>query len=115
MAAAGGESLEKLEDMIVRAAESTAVHVRAAKAHAEVDRLGLAWLANGRLSQEEASRLTAVLAELAELYRAHLAIEDTEVFPLAAAVLSALDRQAIGGEMALRRGLGTRVSVTRQG
>src|SRR5512139_2793482 len=32
MAKAGGESLEKLEDMIVRAAESTAVHVRAAKA-----------------------------------------------------------------------------------
>jgi MoxR-like ATPase len=32
MAAASGENLEKLEDMIVRAAESTAVHVRAAKA-----------------------------------------------------------------------------------
>ena len=32
MASASGESLEKLEDMIVRAAESTAVHVRAAKA-----------------------------------------------------------------------------------
>ncbi len=31
MATAPGESLEKLEDMIVRAAESTAVHVRAAK------------------------------------------------------------------------------------
>ena len=32
MAKACGESLEKLEDMIVRAAESTAAHVRAAKA-----------------------------------------------------------------------------------
>ena len=32
MAAAGGEGLEKLEDMIVRAAETTAAHVRAAKA-----------------------------------------------------------------------------------
>jgi len=32
MAKAGGEGLEKLEDMIVRAAESTAAHVRAAKA-----------------------------------------------------------------------------------
>src|SRR5260221_5239636 len=32
MAKASGESLEKLEDMIVRAAESTAAHVRAAKA-----------------------------------------------------------------------------------
>jgi MoxR-like ATPase len=32
MAAIGGEGLEKLEDMIVRAAESTAAHIRAAKA-----------------------------------------------------------------------------------
>jgi MoxR-like ATPase len=32
MASASGESLEKLEDMIVRAAESTAANVRAAKA-----------------------------------------------------------------------------------
>src|SRR5690349_18857018 len=32
MAKASGESLEKLEDMIVRAAESTAAHIRAAKA-----------------------------------------------------------------------------------
>src|SRR5215467_2176654 len=31
MAVAGGEVIEKLEDMIVRAAESTAAHVRAAK------------------------------------------------------------------------------------
>src|SRR5579885_2731246 len=32
MSAAGGEGLEKLEDMIVRAAESTAAHASAAKA-----------------------------------------------------------------------------------
>jgi len=32
MAAIGGENLEKLEDMIVRAAETTAAHLRAAKA-----------------------------------------------------------------------------------
>src|SRR6201981_840747 len=32
MAVASGEGLEKLEDMIVRAAESTAAHIRAAKA-----------------------------------------------------------------------------------
>src|SRR5262245_26075819 len=32
MAVPSGESLEKFEDMIVRAAETTAVHVRAAKA-----------------------------------------------------------------------------------
>ncbi|HEX2537951.1 MAG TPA: AAA family ATPase, partial [Pseudolabrys sp.] len=31
MAVAGGESIEKLEDMIVRTAEATAANVRAAK------------------------------------------------------------------------------------
>ena len=31
MSAIGGESLDKLEDMIVRTAEATAAHVRAAK------------------------------------------------------------------------------------
>ena len=31
MASASGESIEKLEDMIVRAAETTAAHVRSAK------------------------------------------------------------------------------------
>ena len=59
----------------------------------------LAWLASGRLSPRKASRRIAVLAELSELYRAHIAIEDTEVFPVAAEVLSALDREAIGREM----------------
>ena len=32
MAVAGGEGVEKLEDMIVRAAETTATHIAAAKA-----------------------------------------------------------------------------------
>jgi hypothetical protein len=32
-------------------------------------------------------------------------MEDVEVFPIAAAVLSALDRKTIGAEMASRRGL----------
>ena len=35
MAVAGGEGVEKLEDMIVRAAETTSTHVAAAKAAME--------------------------------------------------------------------------------
>lgn len=80
-------------------------HVCAGKAHDEVDRLGRLWLDDGSLSPERASRLSTVLAQLSELYRRHLTMEDGEVFPLAAAVLSAPDRKAIGGEMASRRGL----------
>jgi hemerythrin-like domain-containing protein len=80
-------------------------HVRADAAHAEIDRLGQRWLGEGQLPSEEASRLIAVLAQLGELYRHHIAMEDNEVFPLAAQALSASDRVAVGGEMASRRGI----------
>ena len=39
------------------------------------------------------------------LYREHIAIEDHDVFPAAARVLSAADVEAVGREMAVRRGL----------
>lgn len=80
-------------------------HTQADKGHAEADRLGRAWLAAGRLTSADAARLSAVLAALADLYRRHIAIEEHEVFPVAARVLAAADREAIGGEMAARRDL----------
>jgi hemerythrin-like domain-containing protein len=80
-------------------------HARAAQWHREADRLGHRWLDEGQLGKEEASRFSAVVAELAQLYRRHISIEDKEVFPLAAGVLSASDRESIGAEMARRRGI----------
>ena len=80
-------------------------HVCAGKAHDEVDRLGRLWLDDGSLSPERALRISTLLAQLSELYRRHIAMEDDEVFPLAAAVLSVPERKAIGGEMASRRSL----------
>jgi hemerythrin-like domain-containing protein len=80
-------------------------HACADKKHAEVDRLGRAWLASGSLASADAARLSVLLAELADLYRGHIAVEEGEVFPLAARVLAPHDRRAMGGEMAARRGL----------
>jgi hemerythrin-like domain-containing protein len=80
-------------------------HARAEIGHSEVDRLGRLWLANGQLEAGEASRLSTVLADLAELYRCHIALEDSKVFPLASRVLSSGDRATIGSEMASRRGI----------
>lgn len=80
-------------------------HVCANKSHREVDRLGELWLAAGKLSPLDAERLATLLNQLAELYSRHIAIEDTEVFPFAAKVLSSSDRKVIGVEMAVRRGL----------
>ncbi len=80
-------------------------HVCAGRSHGEVDRLGQLWLRDGRLLPEQFSRLLTVLTQLRDLYRHHIATEDNEVFPAAAAVLSASDRAAIGSEMASRRGI----------
>ena len=82
-------------------------HERAAEWHEEADQLGRRWLTEGELAREDASRLSAVLDELVQLYRRHIAIEDTELFPLAAGVLSPADRESIGAEMARRRGIQT--------
>jgi hypothetical protein len=41
----------------------------------------------------------------ADLYREHIAVEEREIFPVAAAVLGKFQREAMGGEMAARRGL----------
>jgi len=50
------------------------------------------------------------VTELEALYRDHIAVEDREVFPMAARVLRAEDRQTIGKEMAGRRGVSGRSS-----
>ena len=80
-------------------------HACADRHHAEVDRLGQLWLQQGRLSIADAARFSILVNQLSDLYRRHIGIEDREVFPFAAGVLSAADREAIGGEMAARRGL----------
>ncbi len=80
-------------------------HARADAAHAEIDRLGQEWLASGSLSEADAARLTALITDLSHLYRDHIALEEREVFPFAAAALDKSGREAIGKEMAARRGL----------
>ena len=84
-------------------------HECAGKAHDEVDRLGQLWLTRGQLSPKEASRLSTVLEQLAKLYRNHIAVEDTEVFPFAASMLPPSDRKSVGAEMAARRGVGVAI------
>lgn len=83
-------------------------HECAERHHVEVDRLGQLWLNKGQLSTEDATRLSTLVSQLSDLYRHHIGIEDTEVFPFASAALSATDREAIGAEMAARRGLQAR-------
>ncbi len=78
-------------------------HQDAALHHAAVDRIGRQWLAGGALPDEELQTLRSHLKRLQELYRAHISIEDRELFPAAARALPAETLAAVGREMAARR------------
>ncbi len=80
-------------------------HAAAAPLHDGVERLGRRWLDRGRLSPDDAARLSHLLDELRATYVRHIAVEDTEVFPLAGQVLSDAALRAVGREMADRRGV----------
>jgi hemerythrin-like domain-containing protein len=96
-----------LQPLLARIDSLQQDHECAERSHREVDHLGQLWLADGQLSPQDAEHLTTVLTHLAELYRRHIAMEDTEVFPFAANALASSDRYAIGAEMAARRGIGS--------
>ena len=80
-------------------------HDRAEAAHAEVEALGQNWLSNGHVSVHDLDRLGTILSDLRALYQRHILVEDTQIFPLAARVLDAGAINAIGAEMAARRGI----------
>jgi hemerythrin-like domain-containing protein len=102
--------MRKMENDEVRAVLSKVdllheEHERADRAHAEMDRLGTAWLQHGSLPADDAMRLCELMQEMQELYRAHIALEEVEVFPAAARNLDLAERSAAGREMAARRGV----------
>ncbi|HEX5226109.1 MAG TPA: hemerythrin domain-containing protein [Bryobacteraceae bacterium] len=79
-------------------------HKNADAWHREVDEIGERWLRDDRLAPHDAFRLKTLLHSLADLYRAHIAVEEEQIFPLAQAELSDSAKQAIGKRMASRRG-----------
>ncbi len=79
-------------------------HQTAAEGHAMVEQLGRQWLNEGHLSTSETGLLGNILNRLRATYDRHIAIEDLEVFPVAGRVLTSSEIEAIGREMARRRG-----------
>lgn len=80
-------------------------HTEAEKKHQMVDDLGRAWLADDRLSPDNARIFISLLKELRATYEKHIAVEDNELFPLAGRILDRAELEAISQEMAVRRGL----------
>ena len=81
-------------------------HQEAERRHAAVDVLGRRWLSIGALHPAEVGALRAHLAALQLLYQEHISVEDRELFPAAARLLSAGQLIEVGLEMAARRKAG---------
>lgn len=95
----------QMADILKRVDRLEADHGVAERHHAEVDRLCRQWLERGELSTQERERLNELLANLKAAYQEHIQLEDDVVFPAAAQMLSSPALNAIGEEMAERRGL----------
>ncbi|HEX7010351.1 MAG TPA: iron-sulfur cluster repair di-iron protein [Phycisphaeraceae bacterium] len=89
------EEIEALEDD----------HRAAQDAHEAANALVDCWLEEGALSQEQTQRLIHLLDGLRRRYEQHIRLEDEVVFPLARRLLNDQQLQAVGQEMATRRGV----------
>jgi hemerythrin-like domain-containing protein len=83
-------------------------HQAAARNHAIVDSFGRLWLGQGVLGDQQNREMSQALERLSATYKRHIAIEDTELFPLAARVLPHEQLADVGREMAERRGVTTK-------
>lgn len=77
-------------------------HARVQPLHDTVERLGRHWLSTP-LSPADRREFQQTLTQLRDVYRDHIRVEDTHLFPLAARLLDPPTLQQIGEEMAARR------------
>jgi len=78
-------------------------HDEADQHHGVVDTLVRRWLVRGHLEADEARELRERLTALRVIYEQHIKVEDRELFPTAARLLSASEIKEMGCEMAARR------------
>lgn len=78
-------------------------HREAYKLHAAVDTLYIEWIELGVLCPDDERRLLLVTRQLEHLYEEHIQVEETIVFPRAAALLDSETLAAIGQEFRVRR------------
>ena len=93
IAAGGFAELEQLEQD----------HDEANLLHADVEDLYRSWIATSALDESNSHHLQAATSRLRDLYKAHIQVEDTVVFPKAAQVLDPIAIGEIGEEFRARR------------
>lgn len=93
-----------VQEVMVRVTHLEKDHREAEILHREVEQLGEEWLGTGKLDSRQLERFCKAVERLAVIYREHIDLEDRLIFPLAAHALSPEAKDAMGREMAARRG-----------
>jgi hemerythrin-like domain-containing protein len=78
-------------------------HVRADELHSEVEELFQIWMESGLLSGDNEKTLAQSVAELEEIYKAHIKVEEEVVFPQASRQLDQKAVAEMGHEFRARR------------
>lgn len=97
------EAVSAADLEIIRGLETE--HGEAGELHATAERLYRGWIALGSLGSEDRQALLAATDRLQRLYAGHIQVEESVVFPRAAAMLDAQAIAAIGSEFRERRTL----------
>lgn len=80
-------------------------HRWADQQHLEADTICRRWLETGSIPKDDRERLKTILSPLVGFYEQHIRMEEAEVFTAARNLITDAEKEAIGGEMARRRGL----------
>ncbi len=78
-------------------------HARSAELHEAIDWLFTDWMVKGELEPSQRERLLSNTAALQDLYKKHIALEETAILPRAAELLNAETIAVIGREFSARR------------
>ncbi len=99
LSALGGQAAELVEKMDRLAAE----HRTAELVHHRLNELGGHWLKANELSEADLAEFRRLIRQLIGFYAQHIAMEETEVFPVAAKALDSATLRQIGRNMRARR------------
>ena len=97
---------------LTQISELDADHKRAAMLHQSTDSTFNRWLRERKLAPNESQQLQADLRTLCHIYKKHIAVEESIVFPLARRILNSSAQLAMGEEMKCRRGISSGAEPT---
>lgn len=90
-------------EAVTRMRQLAEEHAEAEKLHHRIDELGEAWLKSGKMIDEDQEEFRRTVESLIRIYTPHIAMEEQDIFPLAARLLRRETLIGIGEQMRSRR------------